>query len=94
MQTINNSLIMFPTTKFSERMLVFFNTPKKESINQQIVRFVLKFKHYHSTTASLDTRTASVVNIVKYGYEKYYNELINQVANSEQEQPFVTIGIS
>ncbi len=37
---------------------------------------------------------ASVVNIVNYGYEKYYKKLKNQVSNFEQEQPFVTIGIS
>ena len=37
---------------------------------------------------------ASVVNNVNYVYEKYYKKLKNQVSNFEQEQPFVTIGIS
>ena len=89
-----SGLERFQTKRSIEECLHPFDTQKNESINQQIARFVPKFKHFGTTTA-LDTRVATVVGIVNYGYEKFYNELIDQIGIfNKTNRPFISIGIS
>ena len=69
-----------------------FGTQKYESVNQQIARFILKFKHFGTTTA-LGTRIATVVGIVNHGYKLFYEKLLNKLITCLNNKPLVYNGI-